>query len=216
MRAFVKVVAAGIVGLVAACSSYIDVSQDTLDSVVERSATSKPPWITSLPQDAKEGDVSYTHFRGIKTSASSLENGQEDARQSAKAAAIEMIHASANNEYTRSRGTGTGPAGKTGDYVQNVLRVATQEAASGIVEREIYYEKHERKTKDVELTAKAQTPVYKNPTNTWDVYVLVRMPSNQVKMALWKSIRKAYEDDAVKQSKELQDALRKMEDQVKP
>lgn len=105
--------------------------------VVERFPDSRPRWIAMTPPD--EGDRMF--FIGVKTHASSLENGNTDARQNAIQKIVEYVGGTGMVDYTKARvEAGLTDEGQAGNYVEDGYRFLAESIVNGTREDETYYE----------------------------------------------------------------------------
>lgn len=106
--------------------------------VVERVPENRPRWVTTPPAD-REGRL---YFVGMKTHASSLENGGVDARQNGIQKVIEYIGGTGMVDYTRARvESGVVDEGQAGNYIEDGYRFLAESIAHGVYEEEIFYER---------------------------------------------------------------------------
>jgi len=106
--------------------------------VIERVPESRPGWVTTVPAD--RGNTLY--FVGMKTHASSLENGNTDARQAAIQKIVEYLGGTGKVDYTKARvEAGVTDEGQAGNYVEDGYRFLAESVAKGAREEESYYER---------------------------------------------------------------------------
>ncbi len=105
--------------------------------VVERIPDDRPRWITRTPAD--EDDRMF--FIGVKTHASSLENGNTDARQNAIQKVVEYVGGTGMVDYTKARvEAGLTDEGQAGNYVEDGYRFLAESVVNGVREEETYFE----------------------------------------------------------------------------
>jgi len=129
-------VLAGAALIVAACGSKPpEIGQQF---VVERVPDERPRWISRPPGDRDN----KLFFVGFKTHASSLENGNTDARQNAVQKIVEYIGGTGMVDYTKARvEAGITDEGQAGNYVEDGYRFLAESIAQGVREDETYYER---------------------------------------------------------------------------
>lgn len=113
--------------------------------VIERVPDKRPRWIHSRPPD--KGDRMF--FVGLKTHASSLENGNTDARQNAVQKIVEYVGGTGMVDYTKARvEAGLKDEGEAGNYVEDGYRFLAKSIVNGVREEETYYEHVKEKGTD--------------------------------------------------------------------
>lgn len=127
---------AGAALVLAACGSKPpEIGQQ---SVIERVPEDRPNWITRPPRDRDN----KLFFVGFKTHASSLENGNTDARQNAIQKIVEYIGGTGMVDYTKARvEAGLTDESQAGNYVEDGYRFLAESIAQGVREDETYYER---------------------------------------------------------------------------
>jgi hypothetical protein len=131
-----SLVMAGSLAVLAACGSKPpEVGQQF---IIERVPEDRPRWITRPPADRDE----KLFFVGLKTHASSLENGNTDARQNAIQKVVEYVGGTGMVDYTKARvESGLTDEGQAGNYVEDGFRFLAESIAQGMREDENYYER---------------------------------------------------------------------------
>ena len=106
--------------------------------VIERVPDSRPRWVHRPPSD----DDSKLFFVGVKTHASSLENGNTDARQNGIEKIVTYIGGTGMIDYTKARvEAGLTDEGEAGNYIEDGYRFLAESVAQGVREDESYYER---------------------------------------------------------------------------
>jgi hypothetical protein len=106
--------------------------------IVERVPDDRPRWITWPPED-RDGKL---FFIGMKTHASSLENGNTDARQNGIQKIVEYVGGTGMVDYTKARvEAGITDEGQAGNYIEDGYRFLAESIAQGVREDETYYER---------------------------------------------------------------------------
>ncbi len=106
--------------------------------IVERVPDSRPRWVARPPADRD----SKLFFVGVKTHASSLENGNTDARQNGIQKIVEYIGGTGMVDYTKARvEAGLTDEGQAGNYIEDGYRFLAESIAQGVREDETYYER---------------------------------------------------------------------------
>jgi hypothetical protein len=137
--AFVSLVLAASFLLAACGPKQFDVGYQ---EVIERVPDKRPRWIHSRPAD--KGDRMY--FIGLKTHASSLENGNTDARQNAVQKVVEYLGGTGMVDYTKARvEAGLKDEGEAGNYVEDGYRFLAKSIVNGVREEETYFERVKEK-----------------------------------------------------------------------
>jgi hypothetical protein len=104
----------------------------------ERVPDKRPSWITKPPRDS-DGKL---YFIGVKTRASSLENGNTDSRQHGIQKIVEYIGGTGMVDYTKARvESGVTDEGLAGNYIEDGYRFLAESIAQGVREDESYYER---------------------------------------------------------------------------
>ncbi len=105
--------------------------------IVERVPGDRPDWAFRPPRD----DDGFTFFVGLKTHASSLDNGNTDARQNAIQKIVEWIGGTGRVDYTKARvEAGLTDEDDAGNYIEDGYRFVAESIARGMREQESYYE----------------------------------------------------------------------------
>ena len=106
--------------------------------VIERVPGRRPDWVHRVPGD-RDGVM---YFVGMKTHASSLENGNTDARQASVQKVVEYFGGTGKVDYTKARvESGLTDEGMAGNYIEDGYRFLAESLVSGMRESETYYER---------------------------------------------------------------------------
>jgi len=136
--ALAVVALAGTALALAACGGSPRPPQIGEQIIVEKVPKERPRWIVRAPSDRDN----KLYFVGMKTHASSLENGNTDARQNAIQKIVEYVGGTGMVDYTKARvEAGITDEGQAGNYIEDGYRYLAESVAQGVREDDSYYER---------------------------------------------------------------------------
>jgi hypothetical protein len=169
--------------------------------MVEQVPDSRPEWISKIPE-SRDGNM---FFRGFRTRASSLDNGNTDARQNAIQQVVEMIGAMGLVDYTKARVEAGIPEDDKdfSNYIEDGFKLVARNIAKGMKEVESYHERV------MEGNYDGSVKYYYN------YYILISYPEAELKRSVMQAFKEQEQEARRERDKKAEDFAKRLREQLK-